>query len=55
MNRVTYNISTWFGGRQRVDLLVDGRSVEKAYFVDYAEALAWGEDKVAEKRQEVRS
>ena len=52
--RVTYSISKWFGGRWRVELRVDNRGVEKAFFYDYAEALAWGEDKVAEKRQEVR-
>ena len=52
--RVTYSISKWFGGRYRAELRVDGRYTDKAYFDTYAEAMAWGEDKVAEKRQEVR-
>ena len=55
MNRVTYSIQRWFGGRWRVELRVDGRYVDKAFFDDYADAMRWGEDKVAEKRQEVRA
>lgn len=50
--RVTHKIERWFGTRWRVDVMLDGYQVRKAYFDDYAAALAGAmsmEDEVIEE------
>lgn len=53
MNRVSYNIVPWPGGRYRAELLFEGRLIEKSFHDTAASAEAWCQRREAELAREM--
>jgi len=54
MNRVTFEIASWFGGRVKATIFVDMHAVEKAFFATRDEALTWCLAKQLEYTEQIR-